>query len=86
MRGVDLNHRPPGYEPDELPDCSTPRRDNGTSTHACQSAAAQSQRTNRNSSFSETIDAEVHDSSQVFVSLRVENRRLENSTRVIQAS
>src|SRR5690348_9722808 len=25
-RGVDLNHRPPGYEPDELPDCSTPRR------------------------------------------------------------
>jgi adenosine deaminase len=25
LRGVDLNHRPSGYEPDELPDCSTPR-------------------------------------------------------------
>ena len=25
-RGMDLNHGPSGYEPDELPDCSTPRR------------------------------------------------------------
>ena len=25
MRGLDLNQRPSGYEPDELPDCSTPR-------------------------------------------------------------
>ena len=25
LRGVDLNHRPSGYEPDELPGCSTPR-------------------------------------------------------------
>ena len=25
-RGGDLNSRPSGYEPDELPDCSTPRR------------------------------------------------------------
>ena len=24
-RGGDLNSRPSGYEPDELPDCSTPR-------------------------------------------------------------
>ena len=23
MQGMDLNHRPPGYEPDELPNCST---------------------------------------------------------------
>ena len=26
LRGPDLNQRPSGYEPDELPDCSTPRR------------------------------------------------------------
>ncbi|CAI2314947.1 hypothetical protein IFVP5_C1450001 [Vibrio parahaemolyticus] len=25
MRGPDLNRRPSGYEPDELPSCSTPR-------------------------------------------------------------
>ncbi len=25
LRGPDLNRRPPGYEPDELPNCSTPR-------------------------------------------------------------
>src|SRR5271154_381427 len=32
LRGVDLNHRPLGYEPNELPDCSTPRlyHSNGT--------------------------------------------------------
>ena len=27
LRGPDLNRRPSGYEPDELPDCSTPRQD-----------------------------------------------------------
>src|SRR5581483_4602887 len=27
LRGVDLNHRPLGYEPNELPGCSTPRND-----------------------------------------------------------
>jgi len=26
LRGMDLNHRPLGYEPNELPDCSTPQR------------------------------------------------------------
>ena len=25
LRGKDLNQRPSGYEPDELPDCSIPR-------------------------------------------------------------
>ncbi len=29
MRGLDLNQRPPGYEPDELPGCSTPRAEYG---------------------------------------------------------
>ena len=35
LRGQDLNLRPSGYEPDELPDCSTPRqeRDYSTSNH-----------------------------------------------------
>ena len=28
LRGQDLNLRPSGYEPDELPDCSTPRQKN----------------------------------------------------------
>ena len=27
LRGQDLNLRPSGYEPDELPGCSTPRND-----------------------------------------------------------
>ena len=27
LRGQDLNLRPSGYEPDELPGCSTPRRE-----------------------------------------------------------
>ena len=29
LQGRDLNPRPPGYEPDELPDCSTLRQDVG---------------------------------------------------------
>ena len=31
LRGPDLNRRPSGYEPDELPDCSTPRQSWGGS-------------------------------------------------------
>ena len=30
MRGVDLNHRPLGYEPNELPDCSTPQKNHNS--------------------------------------------------------
>ena len=29
LRGLDLNQRPSGYEPDELPGCSTPRSNYG---------------------------------------------------------
>ena len=29
LRGLDLNQRPSGYEPDELPGCSTPRSKGG---------------------------------------------------------
>jgi hypothetical protein len=32
LRGVDLNHRPSGYEPDELPGCSTPRSSSALSS------------------------------------------------------
>jgi hypothetical protein len=39
LRGQDLNLRPSGYEPDELPGCSTPRQetrwlDNEKSEHS----------------------------------------------------
>ena len=33
-RGRDLNPRPSGYEPDELPDCSTPRRSSNVTSEA----------------------------------------------------
>lgn len=32
LRGLDLNQRPSGYEPDELPGCSTPRQTRGRRT------------------------------------------------------
>src|SRR3954463_14258784 len=32
LRGQDSNLRPSGYEPDELPDCSTPRRTENVSS------------------------------------------------------
>ncbi len=31
LRGQDLNLRPSGYEPDELPGCSTPRQERSPS-------------------------------------------------------
>src|SRR5262245_58568092 len=36
LRGLDLNQRPSGYEPDELPDCSTPRDENTWDTDSLQ--------------------------------------------------
>jgi len=40
LRGRDLNPRPLGYEPNELPDCSTPRQKNDPSilTQECATA------------------------------------------------
>ena len=40
LRGQDLNLRPSGYEPDELPDCSTPRTQYSRSLEAPQTAPA----------------------------------------------
>src|SRR5262245_52052810 len=42
LRGVDLNHRPLGYEPNELPDCSTPRIDDNNHPTSRQTALGQS--------------------------------------------
>jgi hypothetical protein len=39
LRGVDLNHRPLGYEPNELPDCSTPHEDDNNGAGGRQTAA-----------------------------------------------
>ena len=40
LRGGDLNPRPLGYEPNELPDCSTPRHEKKISvTHEPRRAA-----------------------------------------------
>ena len=36
LRGLDLNQRPSGYEPDELPGCSTPRDENTCDIDALQ--------------------------------------------------
>ena len=36
LRGVDLNHRPLGYEPNELPDCSTPQSHGSVAARAGQ--------------------------------------------------
>ena len=36
LRGLDLNQRPLGYEPNELPDCSTPRRNSTKCDAECQ--------------------------------------------------
>ena len=36
LRGRDLNPRPSGYEPDELPGCSTPRDENTLDVNSLQ--------------------------------------------------
>src|SRR5574341_2376438 len=36
LRGLDLNQRPLGYEPNELPDCSTPRANSTRAPWHCQ--------------------------------------------------
>src|SRR5207247_3922943 len=36
LRGLDLNQRPLGYEPNELPDCSTPHCEYSETVHHCQ--------------------------------------------------
>ena len=36
LRGLDLNQRPLGYEPNELPDCSTPHWQYSESRALCQ--------------------------------------------------
>jgi hypothetical protein len=41
LRGVDLNHRPLGYEPNELPDCSTPQVDDSNHAERRQTQAEQ---------------------------------------------
>jgi hypothetical protein len=42
LRGQDLNLRPSGYEPDELPDCSTPRLRRGRTLQKYRSAVNKS--------------------------------------------
>ena len=39
LRGQDLNLRPSGYEPDELPGCSTPRQRHGPKSEKQKAAA-----------------------------------------------
>jgi hypothetical protein len=41
LRGVDLNHRPLGYEPNELPDCSTPQKNHNSALKVGQTRRAQ---------------------------------------------
>ncbi len=38
LRGMDLNHRPLGYEPNELPDCSTPQKNHNSAVKQGQTA------------------------------------------------
>src|SRR3954471_17174199 len=52
LRGRDLNPRPLGYEPNELPDCSTPRR--GKSDLSSQTISSASDQTSLDCLFAPT--------------------------------
>src|ERR1700731_5163602 len=47
LRGLDLNQRAPGYEPDELPGCSTPRKHHSECVEAGQINGRQAARVTR---------------------------------------
>src|SRR5437868_9434947 len=55
LRGRDLNPRPSGYEPDELPGCSTPRRDENTVSKGASNASSKQSQL-RDSSRTVTVD------------------------------
>ena len=60
LRGQDLNLRPSGYEPDELPNCSTPRRDSqptDTRPHHQLAASSNVSTTNPNNRAASTVSA-----------------------------
>src|ERR1700678_2162262 len=48
LRGMDLNHRPLGYEPNELPDCSTPQLDSNAGCRGRQTCCSLFSRIYRN--------------------------------------
>ena len=52
LRGRDLNPRPLGYEPNELPDCSTPRQGKSNSTDLTRPAHFKSKISNLKSQIS----------------------------------
>src|SRR5580704_17020392 len=60
LRGLDLNQRPPGYEPDELPGCSTPRWNNSGSASQRQTQQLRSanERSTRSSLDSQPVRAQ----------------------------
>ena len=58
LRGLDLNQRPSGYEPDELPGCSTPRNNYGETLFRIKSKVAPSG--NGDSKLRETLEIESY--------------------------
>ena len=56
LRGVDLNHRPLGYEPNELPDCSTPQSYRNVTASSGQILVALLSRQSRNVTLSGKVE------------------------------